>query len=137
MIQVFVYGTLKPGEAYYDQFCGGYQISCIPALTRGKLYSLPVGYPAMADGEDWVQGVLLSFDAPSLLEALDELEDYQRDRAPENNEYQREKRPVCTMNHQPLAQAWMYLMTSVRVQQMGGQYLASGYWTGRDTNFNE
>lgn len=130
MIQVFVYGTLKPREAYHNQLCAGYKVVCTPATIRGRLYSLSVGYPAMTDGDDWVRGVLLSFESLQLLTKLDELEDYRDDRSPEDNEYQRQLRYVYTTTRQPLAKVWVYLMLPARVAQMGGQYLGQGYWTG-------
>lgn len=125
-----MYGTLKPGEANYDALFTGHEVFCTPAITQGKLYSLPFGYPAMTTGEDWVQGILLTFKAPVLLDALDELEDYKSNRPADENEYQRQIRPIYTISHQPLTHAWVYLMLSTQIQRWGGQYLASGHWTG-------
>ncbi|MBD2327448.1 gamma-glutamylcyclotransferase [Alkalinema sp. FACHB-956] len=46
-INVFVYGTLKPGHAAYDRFCAGKTIAEVAAIVPGRLYHLPLGYPAM------------------------------------------------------------------------------------------
>ena len=40
-LAVFVYGTLKPGEANYQRFCAGNIITSQIALTPGKLYQIP------------------------------------------------------------------------------------------------
>ena len=132
MIRVFVYGTLKPGEANFLSVCGGYAIAHTPAMIRGCLYHLPLGYPAVTEGKDWVQGVLLSFYSAKLLAALDELEDYYSDRLPQANEYQRQLRPAFTPNHQPLGKAWVYLMLPEQVQQFRGEYRPSGFWSSSE-----
>lgn len=43
---IFVYGTLKSGQANHDRFCGN-AIRIKPATTIGRLYALPAGYPAL------------------------------------------------------------------------------------------
>ena len=82
---VFVYGTLKPGEANYLSYCNGKAISQVSGYTWGDLYALPMGYPAMAPGNDRVYGVCLTFTDASVLNVLDRLEDYQEQREAELN----------------------------------------------------
>lgn len=45
-IDVFVYGTLRPGGRYHDRFCRGL-VRAEPASARGTLERLPAGYPRM------------------------------------------------------------------------------------------
>ncbi|WP_410223264.1 gamma-glutamylcyclotransferase, partial [Limnospira platensis] len=40
LIDVFVYGSLKPGEFNYNRFCLGRTIEELPACALGELYSL-------------------------------------------------------------------------------------------------
>ena len=75
-IQVFVYGTLKPGEVNYQFYCAEYVVQFFPAVAKGLLYKLPVGYPAMTKGNSNVYGFVLSFQSPKVLSKLDKLEDY-------------------------------------------------------------
>ena len=56
LLRVFVYGTLKPGEANYEFYCGSEVVETKKAWTRGELYTLPQGYPAMTTGNDKVYG---------------------------------------------------------------------------------
>lgn len=58
---VFVYGTLKPGENNYQIYCAGKVLAEQRAITFGRLFSLPAGYPAMTPGDCPVHGFLLSF----------------------------------------------------------------------------
>ncbi len=128
-VKVFVYGTLKPGEANYQYYCEGKARTRFQAYTRGNLYSLPVGYPAMTVGDNKVKGVLLTFANPDILNSLDELEDYQENRASELNEYYRQLIPVYSLADELLGQAWCYFMTIDRVKQYKGTAIASGWWT--------
>jgi gamma-glutamylcyclotransferase (GGCT)/AIG2-like uncharacterized protein YtfP len=43
-IDVFVYGTLRPGGRYHDRYCRGV-VAIEPATARGRLEHLPAGYP--------------------------------------------------------------------------------------------
>ena len=76
---VFVYGTLLPGEANFRWIApmvAGRQA----VRTRGRLFYLPLGYPALVESEtDWVRGELLRFSEPmeKVLEVCDRIEGYQ------------------------------------------------------------
>jgi gamma-glutamylcyclotransferase (GGCT)/AIG2-like uncharacterized protein YtfP len=127
---VFVYGTLKPGECNYQRYCQGAVIQAQPAIAYGQLFQLPMGYPAMIAGEGVVEGVILSFSNPSILTVLDQLEDYHPQRPPEQNEYQRQQIQTYTLAHQPLQQVWAYLMTVESLQRFSGVVLIpSGCWS--------
>ena len=127
---VFAYGTLKPGERAYDQFCAPFARSQMPALCRGRLYGLPMGYPAMTLETGWVKGFRLEFDDAAVLEAIDAYEGYYPE-APEHSDYHRLSSELFTPQRQPLDIAWAYIMNRSKVLQWGGWPIASGNWRGR------
>lgn len=130
-MRVFVYGTLKPGEANFPRYCEGRVQEITPAYTYGHLYALTVGYPAMTVGDTQVSGILLTFPDDSVLADMDDLEGYDPDRPPSENLYQREWITLYTPSGNNLGEAWGYRMTFWRVQQLGGVFLSSGCWRGR------
>ena len=79
--EIFVYGTLLPGQERFRliaQMVAGRQA----ARTRGRLFHLPLGYPALMEAEEgWVQGELLRFNEPigKVLDVCDRIEGYQPD----------------------------------------------------------
>lgn len=127
-IDVFVYGTLKPGGYNYQRYCRGRVIAQRPAIALGKLYALSLGYPGMVAGDGIVQGVILSFADPSIFLDLDQLEDYQPHRPAEENEYQRQQIPVFDLNRQPLDLVWVYLMDIKTVESYSGVLIPDGCW---------
>ncbi len=135
-IPVFVYGTLKPGEANYQFYCAGKVQKITGTYTKGQLFSLPFGYPAMTPGEGRVEGVLLEFSDPKVLDLLDQLEDYDPQRSVNENEYNRQRITVYQLSNEIWGQAWAYLMSPEKVRQFGGVCLPQGYWSGliRDAN---
>jgi gamma-glutamylcyclotransferase (GGCT)/AIG2-like uncharacterized protein YtfP len=132
-LDVFVYGTLKPGEANFPAYCEGKVIVQTPAYTWGELYALPVGYPAMTEGKNKVQGMLLCFSDRQVLASLDVLEGYQPHRLAELNEYYRASVPVYSLGDRLIHHAWAYYMTLAKVKQYQGIELTSGSWTGKGT----
>ncbi len=131
MIKVFCYGTLKPGERNYQRYCGDKVIEKKRAIALGKLFDLPVGYPAMIPGNNRVRGFLLTFADAASLRDLDVLEDYDPQRPPKQNEYQRQLIQTFALNGQPLDQAWTYLMTPEQVRHQGGIFLPDGWWSAK------
>jgi len=127
-IDVFVYGTLKPGECNYQRYCQGQVIAERRALALGKLYALSLGYPGMVAGDGIVQGVILSFADPNIFLDLDQLEDYQPHRPAEENEYQRQQISVFDLNRQPLGLVWAYLMDIKTVEFYSGVLIPDGCW---------
>ncbi len=127
-MRVFVYGTLKPGQANYARYCGDRILQSLPAQVRGQLFHLSLGYPGMTSGETWVQGYLLQFADESALAALDRLEDYQCQRPEAQNEYQRREVEVFAQEGRSFGFAWAYFMTPQKVQQHNGTWIASGEW---------
>lgn len=109
--EVFVYGTLLPGQVNYEHIASLVSGSSA-ARTRGRLFHLPYGYPAMqATGAGWVRGELLSFKVPveEALEVCDEIEGYM----PEDEEaslFIRVVRPVEPKSSQA-RKAWCYCLS--------------------------
>ena len=130
MLNVFVYGTLKPGEVNYQFYCQNKVRSHTPGYTRGNLYDLPLGYPGMTEGENKVQGVLLTFGDFGVLQDLDRLEGYQEQREVSLNEYYRQLVPVYSQKDEFLGKAYAYFMTATKVNYYGGTLLESGLWQG-------
>jgi gamma-glutamylcyclotransferase (GGCT)/AIG2-like uncharacterized protein YtfP len=134
MLRVFVYGTLKPRESNYQEYCGDRVLSAIPALVPGQLFALPAGYPALFWDKTagWVKGYLLIFSTLEVLQKLDQLEEYQEQRPPANNLYQRRVIEVFADSATPpttLGMAWVYVMELEQIQQLGGICLPQGDWT--------
>lgn len=131
MCSVFVYGTLKPGEAYYRQYCQPYVVGeAIPAIVQGCLFHLPLGYPAMTLGNGWVTGALLRIGDEQAIAYLDEFEDYDPNPlSTADNLYTRQLRSVFSPKQQPLGRAWMYVMQVEKVQQYGGIPIPAGNWS--------
>jgi gamma-glutamylcyclotransferase (GGCT)/AIG2-like uncharacterized protein YtfP len=98
--------------------------------VRGQLFALPLGYPALAEGGDWVYGYLLSLRSAAALQKIDELEDYDAQRPVRENEYYRVEIEVFDLQQNSLGKAWTYLMEIKRIQALRGQWLPKGIWTG-------
>ncbi|MGQ4646730.1 gamma-glutamylcyclotransferase [Lyngbya aestuarii] len=133
-LKVFVYGTLKPEEVNYHLYCAGKVVEEKKAIAYGQLFNLPLGYPAMTLGNSQIHGYLLTFAHRGVLHLLDELEDYQEYRSPEENEYNRQQLAIYTLVGQSLGLAWVYLMTPQQVQHHSGILLPSGSWSGSINN---
>ncbi|MBD2460870.1 gamma-glutamylcyclotransferase [Oscillatoria sp. FACHB-1407] len=127
-LSVFVYGTLKPGGFYYKEYCEGRVIKSYEAIALGQLYDLPLGYPAMAAGNDPVWGYVLVFEDPDVLKDLDELEGYEPQRSPDENEYERVWVEVFDHHQQSLGFVWTYIMTAEKALALGGVLLPEGIW---------
>lgn len=129
-MHVFVYGTLKPGESNFAHYCGPKVIASHKAYIHGELYHLrSLGYPGAIHGERRVHGFVLTFSSAAILADLDELEDYQPERQPAENDYIRELVTTYTSEGIPYLSAWAYLMTPARISQPGGILLPNGWWT--------
>ena len=134
LLRIFVYGTLKPGESNFEQYCADRVVATQAAIAYGALFELHLGYPAMTAGDRPVYGYLLSFTDATMLEAMDELEDFEPSRPADRNEYNRVEIEVFDLSRRSLGQAWVYLMSLEQVKQAGGTLLASGNWTSRNVD---
>ncbi|RAM48669.1 MAG: gamma-glutamylcyclotransferase [Hapalosiphonaceae cyanobacterium JJU2] len=135
LLRVFVYGTLKPGEVNYYNYCDRKVVNATKAYVLGKLFDLPQGYPAMIPGDSPVYGYLLEFDFPEVLVELDELEDYHPARPDSENLYNRQQIQVYNFQGRSLGWAWAYLMTPEMVNNLGGIYQADGWWSNAILDF--
>jgi gamma-glutamylcyclotransferase (GGCT)/AIG2-like uncharacterized protein YtfP len=45
-VRLFIYGTLKRGQANHARFCAN-ATDIVPAVTWGRLYALGIGFPAL------------------------------------------------------------------------------------------
>ncbi|MBV6625513.1 MAG: gamma-glutamylcyclotransferase [Rivularia sp. (in: Bacteria)] len=133
-LRVFVYGTLKPGEANYELYCSHKVVDAQKAWVRGELYALPQGYPAMTQGDNVVHGYLLSFANPEILSSLDELEDYSPQRLHSENLYNRIQVEIFDLENNSLGEAWVYLMDFAKVRQLKGTPQTNGLWSGKRIN---
>ena len=134
MLKVFVYGTLKPGERNYHAYCAQSVVAVQKAIAHGKLYDLPMGYPAaIFPGTYLVRGYLLQFgDRKSVLQILDELEDYNPHQPLSQNLYQRHQIEVYNSNFEPLGTAWTYAMSQQQIDAYGGIFVSDGWWSGEN-----
>ncbi|GBF81438.1 gamma-glutamylcyclotransferase family protein [Aphanothece sacrum] len=129
MLRIFVYGTLKPGERNYPVYLDKRVIESLRAYTPGILYHLSLGYPAMTTGQDIVKGYLLTLADETILDKLDQLENYSPWRSPQENSYLRQRLQVYAPNGQDLGKAWSYVMSSTNVEKWQGKLIESGWWT--------
>ncbi|WP_017316282.1 gamma-glutamylcyclotransferase family protein [Mastigocladopsis repens] len=134
-MKVFVYGTLKPGEENYQRYCAGQVVNATKAVAQGKLFALPMGYPAMTQGDSPIHGYLLSFIDSRVLTDLDNLEDYYPDRSVSENLYNREQIVTRDSQGHSLGWAWVYIMTEELALQLGGIHLPDGWWSATE-NYN-
>jgi gamma-glutamylcyclotransferase (GGCT)/AIG2-like uncharacterized protein YtfP len=129
-VRIFVYGTLKPGERYHQPYCDGKIVAAEPAIARGKLYHLlEVGYPALAMGDEIVQGVVLSLADSNWLGQLDDLEDYDPQAPAQLNLYERQEADIFAPDGQPWGRAWLYRMAPEKIVQLKGIHLPGGSWS--------
>lgn len=129
-VNIFVYGTLKPGESNYQRYCAGKVRSAKRAIALGQLFALPMGYPAMTIGDRPIHGYLLSFPDPAILRHLDWLEDYDPRRKEVENEYNRQLIETYNSDGATLGLAWVYLMSLEQIYSFGGVFLPDGWWSG-------
>ena len=127
MQKLFVYGTLKKGKGNHDRILSGYDIKITPAWTYGELYDLG-WYPALTQGNNKVYGELIEFDDPEILMKIDWLEGFRRKDSP-SNFYDRVKTTVFINSKTPVI-AWIYLITSEKIQDIIYEPVSSGVWEG-------
>lgn len=139
MVNIFVYGTLKPGERNYP-VCAREVASARPAIAPGHLFALPFGYPAMVPDPShsgWVQGFLLALVNSESLTRLDAFEQHDSEEfrryAPglllHQHQYQRQPIDTFDPDQNRLMTAWAYLMTAEQVRRLGGILLPDGAWS--------
>ena len=114
---IFVYGTLKRGEANHG-FMGGQRfVGEAVTMPLFRLYDLG-GYPGMianSEGGTAIQGELWEVDA-GCLERLDELEDIA------GGEYVREGLPLAPPHADLPVQGYRYLRSVAGCRDLGGRW---------------
>lgn len=128
-IDVFVYGTLKPGGRYFQAYCGAYLKQSQPAQVRGLLYDLPhLGYPTMTLGDGWIMGYLFTLGLMAL-PGLDQLEGYNPQGFSHDDDgeiaYTRQRAMVFDLWERPLQEAWVYTVDNVPAEAV---WLPNGEW---------
>lgn len=118
-VYVFVYGTLLRGQEN-DGYLAG--LKCWPGTTRGQLYRVPAGYPALVpdpDGRE-IQGEVVRLDSPARLDVLDIFEGVPQ------GLYARREVDVLSMGRPGRAWAWVVDARTARFRR----YLAleTGDW---------
>ena len=126
--RLFVYGTLMKGMNNHDRFCGD-ALTIEPAVTTGRLYHLPYGFPAMFDTPDGqVFGEVMTFpDIKTTLERLDSLEGY---RPGETSHYIRIKKEIAILIENRNILAWTYVFPYSRLSEIKqtGLIVPDGNW---------
>lgn len=114
---VFVYGTLKRGQAQEALVGPGRRTE---AIVRGSLYAMPAGYPALTlRGTGSVHGELVEIADPRVLRMLDLYEGV------DEGLYMRvEVEAVVGLRRVP---AWAWIMNDPRLK--GGRLVPSGLWS--------
>ena len=90
--------------------------------TRGTLFRLPAGYPALVpdEGDGWALGELVSLPSMSKFIVLDMVEGVDR------GLYSRRKIQVDWQGQN--LNAWAYVMTLKQVEESAGTRIPSGNW---------
>ena len=107
VINLFVYGTLMPGESNYRQI-EDYVIDHKPGVIEGVLVDLGA-FPALISGEGLVKGILLRLDRKAL-EITDRIEGYREDQ--KHCLYFREKIKVQADGDEREIEAWTYIFAN-------------------------
>ncbi|MGK5543780.1 gamma-glutamylcyclotransferase family protein [Streptomyces sp. URMC 127] len=133
-LPVFVYGTLRPGQANHGRFLRGRTVAEEPALLRGAVLYEGPGYPyAVAEPGGEVRGELVR-PAPdvyaAVLASLDELEGCARDGSGEL--YVRVVRAVLPDGGEGPVRAWVYLAAEPTARRLrsAGTRVRGGSWPG-------
>lgn len=116
---LFVYGTLMTGCDAEGLLRG---LRRWPARTRGRLYRMRAGYPAlvMDPAAGWIEGELVELDTPGRLVVLDNFEGVGE------GLYAREAIRVAYQGRS--ATCWAYVMSAKQVRDRKGALLKSGSW---------
>lgn len=127
LTRVFVYGTLCQGQRYHH-IIAPFAKQIQKAMVPGLLFDLPLGYPAMIEGNGSVSGELVDLhDVKKALSQLDDLEDYEEGGF--NNEYERVVCKAVTQNGEE-HDCYVYLYSPNRREWLAqnGTLVPSGNW---------
>lgn len=133
MIQVFVYGTLKPGESH-DFLWADRAIATQTAIAHAALYQLPLGYPAIVLGTGMTYGSLLTVRDAEILAILDDYEQHDPIAIKpfgSGNDYERREITVFDLNQISIGKAWAYVMTDETIARLNGVLIPNGIWSAK------
>ncbi len=123
--KVFVYGTLMKNFWNHKRYLEGRINRITQGKTRGLLYHLPEGYPALLEGNEIVQGEVIEPVDDDLLRSLDMLEGYAEGRS--NNLYVRDVKDILTEDGEKTT-CWVYIYADERYAQENGILVSDGNW---------
>ncbi|MEW5946564.1 MAG: gamma-glutamylcyclotransferase family protein [bacterium] len=128
----------------HGRYCSN-ALTIEPAVTTGRLYHLPYGFPAMFDlpaapacadrlrrrhgaPDGQVFGEVMTFpDIEETLRALDHLEGYNPDSL---SHYLRISKPATILPRMETVVAWCYVYTANRLEEIerAGEFIPGGCW---------
>jgi gamma-glutamylcyclotransferase (GGCT)/AIG2-like uncharacterized protein YtfP len=110
---LFVYGSIAEGMIHFEKI-KEFVVSVSPAVARGQVYRMPIGYPAMTlEGQDTIQGNLLVLKVSDLLWYL--LDSFYGYNPQDNSKSLFTREAIATMVDDKLIQAWSYVLPVDRV----------------------
>ncbi len=122
---LFVYGSMAEGMVHFEKI-KDLIVSVVPAVARGTVYRLKVGYPAMVlNGQDFIHGSLVELKNSEMIwHLLDGFYGFNQ-QEPGKSLYLRESLNVMTNN--TLLPAWVYVLPPEKVP-VNAQVIAGGDW---------
>lgn len=109
---LFVYGSFMKGMVHHGKVAS-VVTDIKPASCQGVLYRLPVGYPAMMEGEGTVRGELLTLENfDKIVKVVDEFEGYSP-LNPEKSLYHRVEKKVLVDG--AMVDAWAYFLNPAKL----------------------
>ncbi len=127
---LFVYGTLLPGQDNHRRFVEKYQPKVSAARAKGIMYHLPEdGYPVVVEGSGEVNGVLFETrELAVILPELDEIEKYTG--VESQSDLIREIRDVQNLDTGETVKAHMFLWPPSRREwlEKNGEIVPDGDW---------
>ncbi len=122
---LFVYGSMAEGMIHFDKL-KDFIISVNPAVVRGKVYRLKVGFPAMVlDGQDYIHGNLVELKVSEMLwHLLDGFYGYNKQEVIKSL-YIREA--VNVLCNDKLTTAWVYVLPVEKVPP-NAEVIQGGDW---------
>lgn len=125
-IKFFVYGTLRVGGHFAEQF-NGVRISSTPAKIKGDLFQAGGFFPGIAlGGDNDVYGEVHEYsDADGVKAAMDGIEGYSEGR--KNNLFNRKEVEATTRDGETI-KAFVYEYGKPNDLRKGGGRIESGKW---------
>ena len=111
---LFVYGSMMKGMVHHNKLAAMVK-DLKPATVEGVLYRLPVGYPAMVDGQGTVKGELLTLNNfKDIIKILDEFEGYSAT-TPEKSLYLRVEKPLLVEGAKKPVTSFVYVLNPIKL----------------------